>query len=315
MAFLQGFWFQIISPGPNMSDPQSRIPCEDCISNAESSWSTKWIGLCEHCSVFRKDWSESTLRDRSYRRHLTKQVAGIPCDSNCPEAPSTHATFQPPPSSMCIDSLPTTDHFKVYYLLSDLSFDEFRRMSYLEISSYGLLAAHHDGTDVWYCNNCYGAAVRGAEENSRIQICAICLERRNIHVNTVHKDRSSFYGEDAHLKRTNVLPGELEGRTQWNNNNDEWFENWTRFQVGGGSDGWTFDVLGAVYSLPQAWRAWQVKRHNDMMYEQGQTNIRNADRTHALELSKQWASLSDPQPSFQEVMQKFEELQAVVDAG
>jgi hypothetical protein len=95
---------------------------------------------------------------------------------------------------------------------------------------------------------------------------------------------------------------------------DSWFETRVLYQVGGGGGtALIFGAIGAVFSAHQIWRAWQIKRHNDKMYEQGQANLLNADRTHALDLAKQWASMSSPQPSFEQVMQKLDELQAVLD--
>jgi len=243
---------------------------------------------------------EFILRDRSYRRHLAKQVAGLPCDNDCPEKVSGHAKMQ----------MQSEEEHGTYNELVELAFGKFKRqLSHLKISSYELLAAHHDGTKVWYCDTCHEAAIRGAEENLQVAPCASCLKRRNTHVNTVHRDRSSFYGEDAYKERRSVPTPELLG---WPSDYDSWFENYVLCREGGGTTE-TALILGAItvgVSTTQVWRAWQIKRHNDRMYEQGQANLLNADRSHALDLAKQWAAMSATEPSFEQMMQKLDELQA-----
>jgi len=280
-------------------------PCTICASRAEAA---PYNNLCDGCTRDRQGRLEALLRDRSYRRHLARQVAGLPCDNKCPETTCGPATFQLQSAEYHTD-----------FQLGELAFEEFKRPSHLKISSYELLAAHHDSTEVWYCDICYGAAIHGAEENSQVSLCASCLGRRDTHVNTVHWDRGSFYGgQDCLNLRSYVVYWEVIGMAD--NLYDSWFEAYVQEAVGGGggTEVWIFGALAAGFSVHQIWREWQKKRHNDRMYEQGQENLRNADRSHALDLAKQRVSMSKSsricsQPSFEQFMQNFDEMQARVD--
>jgi hypothetical protein len=155
--------------------------CQECIALGELPY-TDIVKICSRCFRGREEYIRQIKRDKAYRSHIARQMAGYPCDasSGCPHHPPTYQFHTPP-----------AEHFYEYRELIEKALAKFERVSHSSITALELLSGDYLSL-VRYCDSCYNRAVDGIEQNLKVSLCDGCLTRRESYINDVHGHQDSF---------------------------------------------------------------------------------------------------------------------------
>jgi hypothetical protein len=139
---------------------------------------------CNECFDRRQKYSDQLHRDRAYRSHLARQIAGYPCDtrSGCPHHPNDYPFFKYPRISFIENG---------YAELIKTAFAKLRRDRESNITALELLSAHYASLDE-YCQTCYGNALDGFEDNADVGLCQNCHGKRNEFIKDNHGNQTEF---------------------------------------------------------------------------------------------------------------------------
>jgi hypothetical protein len=146
------------------------------------------IRPCTNCAERRRSALDKLERDKSYRAHLARRLAGLECDkwNRCPEHPEGYVYWKPSPGFS----------MSGYAKLVREAFVRLRRVTMRSISAVEILFTREilRSTDVEYCDNCYWKAIEGFEDNRQVFLCRCCLENRQTYIDRVHQQ--AVYHED-----------------------------------------------------------------------------------------------------------------------
>jgi hypothetical protein len=132
----------------------------------------------------RQKYSGQLHRDRAYRSHLARRIAGYPCDtrSGCPHHPDDYHYFKYPRISFIENG---------YAELIKTAFAKLRRSRESDITALELLSAHYASL-VEYCQTCCGNALDGFVDNANVELCQHCLTKRNEFIKDNHGHQTEF---------------------------------------------------------------------------------------------------------------------------
>jgi len=170
--------------------------CTDCIDFAEDDETTSDMAsvLCAKCLSGRAEHVACLRRDAVYRSHLSRQIAGIPCDttSGCPHHDTSDSLF----------TMDTAD--PDYYQQRDAvskAWVAVSKNAYNTIKAAELLAGY-SLLGVQYCGTCYHEArnilvalkqddLLDAPEFTPstpydVELCAGCLDKRDTYIAQFH---------------------------------------------------------------------------------------------------------------------------------
>jgi hypothetical protein len=139
---------------------------------------------CNECFERRQKYIDQLHRDRAYRSHLARQIAGYPCDtkSKCPHHPDDYQYFKYPRISFVENG---------YAELVKTAFAKLRRSRESDITALELLSAHYASL-AGYCQTCYGNALDGFEDNADVGLCQNCHGKRSEFIKDNHGHHTEF---------------------------------------------------------------------------------------------------------------------------
>jgi hypothetical protein len=214
--------------------------CQECIALGELAYDDI-VKMCSRCFRGRREYIRQIKRDKAYRSHIARQMAGYPCDasSGCPHHPPTYQFYTPP-----------AERFYEYGELIKKALAEFERVSHSSITALELLSGDYLSL-VRYCDSCYNRAVDGIEQNLKVSLCNGCLTRRESYINDVHGHQDSFL-EPLEIARWSPGPkGCVLGlQISWAKSieYDDFLRATELSRVGGGGPPDPFTVVGLVFA-------------------------------------------------------------------
>lgn len=176
--------------------------CQECTTLDQDQMPYDLVKICDRCFHGRKEYLRQIQRDKAYRSHIARQMAGYPCDasSGCPYHSPTYQFYTP-----------SDEHFYQYMQLIKNALDKFERCTYSSITALELLSTHYLSL-VRYCGSCYDGALDGFEQNLQISLCDGCLARREAYINDVHNHQNSFLEPWERRTWPLLLPGHVWAR-------------------------------------------------------------------------------------------------------
>ena len=216
--------------------------CDSCIQEAtrvyqrvntsEGSIIVEPTTLCASCLKSWKEYIAYLRRDAAYRSHISRQLAGIPCDakSECPH----HTASEP---SYTWDDQNEISNAQRLLILE--AWKEVKRTSFNKITAMELLGGHHLGF-VRYCNSCYEYAISNNftindklfYSPEEVEICSGCREQREAFIERFHGHQNTFNEpwERGHL---DIRASEVLKNTEWDY--DDYMTLFHSRLLGGGS--------------------------------------------------------------------------------